>query len=320
MKNFFILFITGLLFIQSSYSQRKETFKAYEDSIINLHRQVLMEENAIAKYQKNESLLYLVEEALSQRNSINYPFDSLKTMSVLISPDKKVRLFTWYLVDDEGFHDHFGYIQAYNEVKKRYMLYPLTDKWKQIILPENKRLDHLSWYGAVYYQIIKTETYQKTYYTLLGWNGGSIFSQFKVIDVLSFNNRGYPVFGAFLFRSYGRSKPMRIIFEYAKKSSLNLRYEKQGYTQKSKKIDRRTKRYRIDTLYTTMIIFDRLIPMDEKLPDVPQFRVGESSLNDGFLEKEGKWYFKEGVIGRNPDKPLPKYEYKPKDLYRKTKN
>jgi hypothetical protein len=66
-----------------------------------------MEENAIAKYQKNESLLYLVEEALSQRNSINYPFDSLKTMSVLISPDKKVRLFTWYLVDDEGFHDHF---------------------------------------------------------------------------------------------------------------------------------------------------------------------------------------------------------------------
>lgn len=320
MKNFFILFIGGLLFIQSSYSQRKETFKAYEDSIINLHRQVLMEENAIAKYQKNESLLYLVEEALSQRNSINYPFDSLKTMSVLISPDKKVRLFTWYLVDDEGFHDHFGYIQAYNEVKKRYMLYPLTDKWKQIILPESKRLDHLSWYGAVYYQIIKTETYQKTYYTLLGWNGGSIFSQFKVIDVLSFNNRGYPVFGAFLFRSYGRSKPMRIIFEYAKKSSLNLRYEKQGYTQKSKKIDRRTKRYRIDTLYTTMIIFDRLIPMDEKLPNVPQFRVGESSLNDGFLEKEGKWYFKEGVIGRNPDKPLPKYEYKPKDLYRKTKN
>jgi hypothetical protein len=67
---------------------------------------------------------------------------------------------------------------------------------------------------------------------------------------------------------------MRIIFEYAKKSSLNLRYEKQGYTQKSKKIDRRTKRYRIDTLYTTMIIFDRLIPMDEKLPNVPQFRVG----------------------------------------------
>lgn len=319
MKNFLILFIVGILFVQSSYSQRKETFKAYEDSIIKLHREVLTEKNIMVKYQKNEGLLYLVEEALSQRNSISYPFDSLKTISVLMSPDKKVRLFTWYLIDDEGFHDHFGYVQAYNEVKKRYMIYPLTDKWKNILLPESKRLDHLSWYGAVYYQIIKTETYQKTYYTLLGWNGGSVFSQYKVIDVLSFNNRGYPVFGAFLFRSYGRSKPMRIIFEYAKKSSLNLRYEKQGYTEKTKKIDRRTKRYRVDTLFTTMIIFDRLIPMDEKLPYVPQFRVGESSLNDAFLEKDGKWYFKEGVIGRNPDKPLPKYEYKPKDFYRKTK-
>ena len=317
MKKIFIFIVGSIFFIQFSYSQRKEMFKAFEDTLVKLHKEILLEKNTIIKYQKNEGLLYLLEEVLGQRNSIQYPFDSLKTISVLTSPDKKVRLFTWYLIDDDGFYDHFGYIQAYNESKKRYMIYPLIDKWKQLVMPESKRLDYLSWFGAVYYQIIKTETYQKTYYILLGWNGGNIFSQYKVIDVLSFNNRGYPFFGAMIFRSYGKSKPARIIFEYAKNSSLNLRYEKQGYTERSKKINRRTRRYEVDTLYAPMIIFDRLIPMSETLPDIPQYRVGESSLNDGFIEKDGKWYFKQGVFGRNPDKPLPKFEYIPKSFYRR---
>ena len=199
------------------------------------------------------------------------------------------------------------------------MIYPLTDKWKHIPLPMTKTLDYLNWYGAVYYDIIKTETYQKAYYTLLGWNGGNIFSQYKVIDVLSFNNRGNPVFGAYIFRSYGKGKPSRIVFEYAKNSYLNLKYEKQAYTQRSQKIDRRTRRYRIDTIFAPMIIFDRLIPLDEALPNLPQFRVGESSLNDGFLEKDGKWYFKEGVIGRNPYKSLPAYQYNARSYYRRNR-
>ena len=97
-------------------------FKAFEDTLVKLHKEILLEKNTIVKYQKNEGLLYLLEEVLGQRNSIQYPFDSLKTISVLTSPDKKVRLFTWYLIDDDGFYDHFGYIQAYNESKALYDL------------------------------------------------------------------------------------------------------------------------------------------------------------------------------------------------------
>jgi len=317
MKKFLLIFLVPIIFTHLSYAQRKEMYKAYEDSIFKLHKEILLEQNIILKYQKNETLLFLMEEALEQKNSINYPFDSLRTISIITSPDKKVRIFTWYLIDDAGKHDHFGYIQAFNEQKDRYVIYALSDKWQQLVNPPNKILDYLSWYGAVYYKIIETEINNEKYYTLLGWNGGTLFSQFKVIDVLSFNNKGNPVFGAFIFRGYGKGKPARIIFEYAKKSSFTLNYDKQGYEQRSTKRSRSDYQYRIDTLYTRMIIFNHLIPMDESLKDVPQYYVGESSMNDGFLEKDGRWYFKAGVLGRNPDKPLPKYNFKLKQFYQR---
>ncbi len=304
-------------FITYSYSQRKEMYRAFEDSIVKLHKEILLEQNTILKYQKNEQLLFLMEEALQQKNSINYVFDSLKTISVLTSLDKKIRIFTWYLIDNDGTHEHFGFLQAYDEGKGRYVVYTLTDKWQLLGIQANQILDYLSWFGAVYYELIQTTINKKKYYTLLGWNGGTLFSQYKVIDVISFNNRGYPVFGAYVFRGYGKGKFARIIFEYAKKSNFNLIYDKQSYTQRSTKKYKKSYRYKIDTIYSPMIIFNRLIPMEESLKNVSQYYVGESSLNDAFIEKEGRWYFKLGVQGRNPNKPLPKYEYKPKQYYKR---
>lgn len=317
MKHFLSVFFLFITFINLSQAQRKETYKAFEDSIIKLHKEILLENNIILKYQKNEELLFLVEEALQQKNSINYPFDSLRSISILTSPDKKVRILTWYLIDDAGKYDHFGFIQAYNEEKERYIVYNLVDKWQQLVNPTSKTFDYLSWYGAVYYKLIQSEINDVKYYTLLGWNGGTLFSQYKVIDVLSFNNKENPVFGAFIFRGYGKGKPSRIIFEYAKNSSFTLNYDKQAYEQRSTKKKRKSAYYQIDTIYANMIIFNRLIPMDESLKDVSQYYVGESSLNDAFLLKEGRWYFKQGVLGRNPDKPLPQYNYKLRQFYNK---
>ena len=54
----------------------------------------------------------------------------MKTISVLTSPDKKIRILTWYLIDNDGTHEHFGFLQAYNEEKERYVVYTLTDKWQ----------------------------------------------------------------------------------------------------------------------------------------------------------------------------------------------
>ncbi|MDR1878504.1 MAG: hypothetical protein LBQ64_02950 [Bacteroidales bacterium] len=298
-KQFLFLFI--FLLTIEGWCQRKDVFSIMEDSIVQLHKSVISERNTILRYQKNEQLLALIEETLDMHNSMSYSFNVLKTISVLTSPDRKVRIFTWYLTDDKGVHEHYGFLQAYNEEKREYRLYMLVDKWQRINNPAAQVLTCGNWYGALYTELIQTTASEKTYYTLLGWNGGNVLSQRKVIEVLSLNNKGIPSFGALIFKGYTKSRTMRIVFEYARRSPLMLRYDKQLYTQRSDKKDKKTKKYITDTLSANMIVWNRLIPMDESLQQIPQFMVGEASLNDAFLEKDGKWVFKPNIIARNPE-------------------
>lgn len=297
-----ISLLFGLLMILLPIkAQHKSDFAILEDSIIQIHKSMLSEPRMEIRYQKNEQLLYLIEEVLNKKNSFSYKFDSLKTISVLTSPNKKVRIFTWYLIDDRNNCEYFGFLQTYNEQSNRYMLYPLIDKSKRIQNPVSQKLTHNTWYGARYYRIIETKSSERVYYTLLGWNGGDVFSQFKVIDVLTISEKGVPTFGAPIFRNYSKSKHYRILFQYAKNASLHLDYGKGYFSQRSDKKDKKTKRYTYDTIPENMLIFNRLIPMDESLVGIPQYYVPETTLNDAFVEKDGRWQFKSGVQGRNED-------------------
>ena len=323
MKKLFLIlfFIAGIA--TDGFSQRKDIFVSMEDSIIQLHRNIISEKNSILRYQQNEQLLSLLEETLGMKNSMAYPFDRLKTISVLTSKDKKVRIFTWYLIGEQGIHEYYGFLQTYNEDKKDYRLFPLIDKWRKIDNPEAQMLTPNNWYGALYTEIIEIEGTAKKYYTLLGWNGGDIFSQCKLIEVLYINNKGVASFGANIFKGYSKARLLRIIFQYAKNSPFILHYDKQSYTKRSDKRDAKTKKYTTDTIPGEMIIFNRLIPMDESLQTIPQFMVGEASLNDAFVEKDGKWIFYSNVVARNPapatkgnqGKQPPKERSQPRKLY-----
>jgi len=301
--------------ILNGYAQKKE-FIVLEDSIVKLHKSIILEQDIRIQHQKNEQLLYLLEETLELKNSISYPFDSLKTISVLTSSDKKMRIFTWYLINYDGMHEHYGFVQTYNEDKKQYRVCTLIDKWKRINNPAIQVLGCDNWYGAMYSELIEIKSPNNTtYYTLLGWNGGDIFSQRKIIEVLSVNGKGIPSFGAKIFYGYAKTRPTRIIFEYAKHSPFLLHYDKQTYTEKTTKKDKKTNKYIVDTLTTDMIVFNKLIPMDESLQNIPQFMVGEASMNDAFIEKDGKWMYKPDIIARNPDRPLSPRERKPRFFY-----
>ena len=136
-----ISLLFGLLMILLPIkAQHKSDFAILEDSIIQIHKSMLSEPRMEIRYQKNEQLLYLIEEVLNKKNSFSYKFDSLKTISVLTSPNKKVRIFTWYLIDDRNNCEYFGFLQTYNEQSNRYMLYPLIDKSKRIQNPVSQKL------------------------------------------------------------------------------------------------------------------------------------------------------------------------------------
>lgn len=105
---------------------------------------------------------------LKRPESFDYPFDSLKTVSILKSADHTFRVFTWYFVDrpkdvmyGDLAHYYFGliqreYITATGE--KQYIVIPLME------LPsipqgfESVVTDNYRWFGALYYQP-KDKTY-----------------------------------------------------------------------------------------------------------------------------------------------------------------
>ncbi|NVN94964.1 MAG: hypothetical protein HXX18_06740 [Bacteroidetes bacterium] len=302
-KSILIIIIITTIFAKLSFSQGRETFGEYEDSLALLGDIMRNGENERVKFEANEKFIELLEDALNKKKSFDYPFDSIKTIARLISPDKRFKLFNWVIAKLDGTFDYYAFIQLYNENKKKYDILKLTDKSNDIIAPELQILDANNWYGALYYKIIHTQNKDVDYYTLLGWNGNNGMSFKKLIEVLSFRAGNKPIFGASIFKR-GKDKPKRIIFEYSAKAIMNLKYDNQEYQEKVRfKKPKNGKRFEMVSIKSSMILFDRLVPLSPSLEGQKQFYVPETNIYDAFIYENGKWDFIEDVDARNHSKP-----------------
>ena len=298
----------------SGFSQKKIDFEFWEDSLINLRFQAMSAPTELERLALNEDFMNLLESIIWEPNSFKFTWDSVRNFSVVASPDNLFKLYTWHIEKDDLTVENFGFLQVYNDNRKKYVIYPLYDKRNTIDYPETMIGDHNEWYGAVYYKIIPLEAKNKTYYTLLGWNGNDLFSNQKIIEILSFKSDKSPVFGAKIFKKYS-DKVSRIILTYNKESSLSLKYERQSYDVGTARKDPKTKKTIYETVESDMIIFDKLIPLEDGMEGIPAFMVPESSMNQGFVADNGKWLFIEKVHGRNPDMPLLPHEIKQRIFY-----
>ena len=326
-----------LLLILSSgtiKAQDIEEFREFEDTLARLSEIIYQSENDTQKYEANEIFKTLFEDALSLNNSFKYPFDSLKLISILPSPDKKFRIMTWMILRDDGTYEYFGYIQSFSRRKNDFEVYPLNDMSGSIESPETKVLDHKNWYGAVYYDIILTRSGSARYYTLLGWDGNSPLIRRKIIEVVTLRSNGMPRFGHSLFR-FGQPQQKRIFFEYSSLASMHLSFGKQHYYVKKKRLFYNEKRaaqrkrnnnpdliqrirnignpgninpaqgrgrgpYRYVRRGGDMIVFDNLIPLDPSLKGQRQFYVPEGNIVNGLHFSAGRWRLLEDIDARNP--------------------
>ncbi len=314
--NVIITFIT-ILYSNLLYSQDNNlgSLPEYEDSLKKLASIVLHSQHDFEKYEANEKMLLLFEEALLLPKAFDYSFDSLKTVSRLNAPDNTFRIFTWILPKEDGTYEYFGFVHVKLEKKKKYLVYKLLDNSGNIESPENQTLNADNWYGALYYDIVHYKHNNKNTYTLLGWDGNNRTSTKKIIEVLTFiGSKRKPVFGYSMFRNY-KKLTKRVIFEYSSKTSMALRYEKQYLdnvvktNKKRKESNRKVVRSELRKDLTYMIIFDRLSPLDprtrQEIPSLEgqyQYYVPETNIFDAFLFQKGKWYFIKDVDARNPKK------------------
>ena len=109
-------------------------------------------------------------------------------------------------------------------------LIPLIDKSDYITNTEDTITDNTAWIGAIYYNMVMHEYNNVKYYTLLGFDGNSMSSNKKYIEVMHFEN-GRPVFGGAHFMipndNLQPKNPARFVMEYKKDAGPKLNYDKE---------------------------------------------------------------------------------------------
>lgn len=276
MRQFF-LFTTSLLFCLHCFSQQTDEsknikqLKIYQDSLSSLGKKFINDDNDLERKNANYSFIKTLVTALKIPNSFFFPFDSVKSISIINSPDKRFRILSWPIVNEDGSYRFYGTIQM--NTGGNLQMFPLNDYSPSMTNPEDSITDNRKWFGAEYYKIIPVNAV-KPYYVLLGWKGNTIKTTKKVIEALSFKD-GKPVLGLPVFDENGKTHK-RIVFEYTRQASMLLRYVPE---QK-------------------LIVFDHLAPPDPKLKNQKD-TYGPDLSYDGYRLENEKWVFRENLDMRN---------------------
>lgn len=255
----------------------------YEDSLCRYFDMQNSKYTFDDKRQLNDSIEPLLQTILSDANSYGYPFERLsRKISITSAPDGKFRIFDWDIASPNGTHTYFALMQI--RTKTDISILQLIDKSDSIADAERRSLDKDNWFGALYYNIVLTKIGKKCYYTLLGWDGNDLFTDRKVIDIISFDN-DEPTFGLPMFYANPKDPKEvkhRVLFEYSYKCSITLTYNPK----------------------LNMIVFDHLSPVANRYEGMREYYGADFSY-DGFSFENGKWQIKEDLDARNP-KPLKK--------------
>ncbi|MDF3026208.1 MAG: hypothetical protein K0S23_515 [Fluviicola sp.] len=223
----------------------------------------------------NKQFKTLIDQTLHEPSAFDLAFTKLRTLGIIDSPDKLVRIVNWNVEQEDGSQKYFAYVIHRNSLKDtKHKVIELIDKSFMLTAKPEETLEADMWYGALYYQIIPVEKANKTYYTVLGWDGGTRMSNTKLIDVLYFTGNslklGYP-----LFKS-GNTTAKRLFFEHSERSVMSLRYESE-YKR---------------------IIFDHLMPETPTMVGFYEFYVPDMSY-DAYVLDNNRWVLKEDVVGVN---------------------
>jgi len=271
---FYILFILGTLNFSLKAQQAPNPLNVFQDTLIKISSRVTAAQRDVQKLELNGSFVKTLVEALKVSNSFSYPFDSLKNVSIIKSPDQAFRVLSWYVLLENGTYRYYGAIQI-NTKSGPLKLYPLIDQTDNISDP-NGITDNQKWFGARYYEIVPvTSGSRLPYYVLLGWKGNTPVTTKKVIDILTFD-KDKLTFGAPVFDGKELKGKNRIIFEYAKANAMTLKTD----------------------MKAGMIVFDHLASFDPEIKDKFEY-FGSDGTFDGFKVIGGRLKLQEDIILNN---------------------
>lgn len=293
-------------------AQDKVRMGDYQQRLQQLFQRVASAPTDNERYYASEDAVGLLSRALEEEGSERWRWELPRTVSVLTSPDNRLRIFSWAVVRDDGEYECFGAVQFYNDHDEEYQYQVLHDKSDELVNREETVLTADSWFGCIYQELIQTTSGDRTYYTLLGWSGVDYLTDRRVIEPVSFR-QGVPQFGAPLFRRERNLR--RVVLEYREGAAVQMAYEEQTVKQvTSERVKvRGSNRFRTvekaKEYREKMIIFDQVEPQIAGMEGLFQYYIA-SGVELAYVWIDGKWEQRSGVQGRLKDKKLNK-EFNP---------
>ena len=221
----------------------------------------------------------LLGDALKRDGSFDYPFDSLKTdVCQVVSPDGRVRIFTWFSVGDAGNYHYYGYLQYHDKQAKKVRLFELNDTEAKLESYDNQTFTPQNWRGMLYYGIVEKKHQGEVIYTLLGWDGCGLYTTRKIVEPLTFTEKGQPRFGKSMIK-IGRKKMKRLVFEYNKRATMMIQYDAD----------------------LDLIVLDHLAVMGSQDTDNPMFLAPDMSY-DALKFEDGMWFYQSNIVYKRPAK------------------
>lgn len=241
-----------------------------QSEMVKLGVEMYNNANELERLNANYTFIKSLVIALNRPSSYQFPFDSLKMISIQRSPDDHFRVFSWHIQMNDGTYRYYGTIQM-NTKNGMLQLFPLIDHTAEIQDINQASLTPEKWYGAQYYQIVPINDSQQPYYVLLGWKGNTSKTTKKVIEVLYFKDNK-----AFMGLSAFSDGSKRKTYEYTKQASMLLKYD-----EKDKRI-----------------VLDHLAPADKKLEGQFEY-YGPDMSYDAWQMAHGRWSLVEDIKVNN---------------------
>ena len=269
-----MLFFISFLLSQPAFPQ-SDKLTEDESLLKELFEQLHLTRSDAEKKQLNDSILQVMPGILESPASFDHPFDSLKRIGKVKSPDNAFRIFTWNVPLSNFVHEYHGIIQVTAGKKSSCQLFILKDQARRLEELLHQEFSCAKWPGMLYYQVLRHKAGRNVIYTLIGYHFNDRYSDKKIIDVLFFDENQEPVFGKPVFRT-DEGIQHRVIFEYSGEVVMTVRYNPE----------------------MKMIVYDHLSPIEPELKGHLRFYAPDFSY-DGYRWKSGMWNHQSDIDVRN---------------------
>jgi hypothetical protein len=222
----------------------------------------------------NDSVMLLIDSYAASDSVMKHKFKNVRNLGQIDSPDGEIKIINWNIALRDGSNKYFLYIIMYGGRNGENRIYKLTGESSSKPILTDFIYNPDNWYGAVYYGIQPFRSQKKTCYLLLGIDLGNTITTRKIIDVLSFNEKGEITFGRKCFLK-GKEMMSREVLEYSSESVVSLRMQ-------SGKI----------------VVFDHLDSFSAGHGNSPD-NVGAGLFFDGYILKKGIWNYTTNIEARN---------------------